>query len=90
LAQPAQPDAGSLAKTALNRIEKKLKGIYSTREKQEKEKSTSNLVQMLIQEASDPVNLVSRALIDDGDGDTVCRGRCMLVGLRGTRMIIIN
>jgi serine/threonine-protein kinase ATR len=49
-----------LAKGALNPIEKKLKGIYSTsKERQEKEISTSNLVQMLIQEATDPSNLVS-------------------------------
>ena len=48
-----------LAKNALNPIEKKLKGIYSTsKEKPEKEISTSNLVQMLIQEATDPLNLV--------------------------------
>ena len=48
-----------LAKNALNPIEKKLKGIYSaSKEKPEKEISTSNLVQMLIQEATDPVNLV--------------------------------
>jgi serine/threonine-protein kinase ATR len=49
-----------LAKNALSPIEKKLKGIYSTsKERQEKEISTSNLVQMLIQEATDPANLVS-------------------------------
>jgi serine/threonine-protein kinase ATR len=49
-----------LAKNALNPIEKKLKGIYSTsKERQEKEITTSNLVQMLIQEATDPSNLVS-------------------------------
>lgn len=49
-----------LAKNALNPIEKKLKGIYSTsKERQEKEISTGNLVQMLIQEATDPANLVS-------------------------------
>ena len=48
-----------LAKNALNPIEKKLKGIYSSsKERQEKEISTSNLVQMLIQEATDPGNLV--------------------------------
>jgi serine/threonine-protein kinase ATR len=50
-----------LAKNALNPIEKKLKGVYSaSREKQEKEISTSNLVQMLIQEATSPANLVSK------------------------------
>ena len=48
-----------LAKNALNPIEKKLKGIYSTsKERQEREISTSNLVQMLIQEATDFANLV--------------------------------
>lgn len=52
-------DLRMLAKNALNPIEKKLKGIYSTgRERQEKEISTSNLVQMLIQEATDSHNLV--------------------------------
>ncbi|KNZ76453.1 Serine/threonine-protein kinase atr [Termitomyces sp. J132] len=51
-------DLRMLAKNALNPIEKKLKGIYSTsKERQEKEISTSNLVQMLIQEATDPCNL---------------------------------
>ncbi|TFY78245.1 hypothetical protein EWM64_g5764 [Hericium alpestre] len=51
-------DLRVLAKGALQPIEKKLKGIYSTsRERPEKEISTSNLVQMLIQEASDDVNL---------------------------------
>jgi serine/threonine-protein kinase ATR len=48
-----------LAKNALNPIENKLTGIYSaSKERQEKEISTSNLVQMLIQEATDPSNLV--------------------------------
>lgn len=52
-----------LAKNALNPIEKKLKGIYSTsKERQEKEISTSNLVQMLIQEATDNANLVRNAI----------------------------
>ena len=44
----------------------KLKGIYSTskdKEKQQKEISTSNLVQMLIQEATDDANLVSVPLL---------------------------
>jgi serine/threonine-protein kinase ATR len=53
-----------LAKNALNPIEKKLKGVHSaSREKQEKEISTSNLVQMLIQEATSPANLVSETVI---------------------------
>lgn len=54
-------DLRMLAKNALSPIEKKLKGVYSTskeRQLQEKEISTSNLVQMLIQEATDPANLV--------------------------------
>ncbi|EGO27933.1 hypothetical protein SERLADRAFT_414152 [Serpula lacrymans var. lacrymans S7.9] len=51
-------DLRHLAKNALNPIEKKLKGIYSTsKERHEKEISTSNLVQMLIQEATDSANL---------------------------------
>ena len=54
-------DLRVLAKQALNPIEKKLKGIYSTNTKEriEREVSTSNLVQMLIQEATDLGNLVS-------------------------------
>ncbi|KAG5654241.1 hypothetical protein H0H81_005928 [Sphagnurus paluster] len=52
-------DLRSLAKGALNPIEKKLKGIYSTsKERQEREISTNNLVQMLIQESTDSANLV--------------------------------
>jgi hypothetical protein len=58
----ASVDLRMLAKNALNPIEKKLKGIYATgRERQEKEISTGNLVQILIQEATDPSNLVSCA-----------------------------
>ncbi|KAG6850186.1 hypothetical protein H0H93_016614 [Arthromyces matolae] len=54
----ASVDLRMLAKNALNPIEKKLKGIYSTsKERQEREISTSNLVQMLIQEATDDFNL---------------------------------
>jgi serine/threonine-protein kinase ATR len=53
-----------LAKNALNPIEKKLKGIYSTsKERQEREISTSNLVQMLIQEATSGANLVRIELL---------------------------
>jgi len=58
-------DTRALAKSALNPIERKLKGIYSpknspnnVRERHEKEVSTSSLVQMLIQEATDLSNLV--------------------------------
>ncbi|KAJ7581045.1 hypothetical protein C8J56DRAFT_793738 [Mycena floridula] len=58
-------DLRMLAKNALNPIEKKLKGIYSAsndknakdKNSQHKEVSTSNLVQMLIQEATDTTNL---------------------------------
>ncbi|KAF8961112.1 hypothetical protein BDZ97DRAFT_1664899 [Flammula alnicola] len=56
----AKIDTRALAKSALNPIEKKLKGIYSpykVRERHEREMSTSNLVQMLIQEATDLTNL---------------------------------
>jgi serine/threonine-protein kinase ATR len=53
-------DLRALAMNSLKAIEKKLSGIYSTsKEKHEKEISTSNLVQMLIQEAINPANLVS-------------------------------
>jgi hypothetical protein len=49
-----------LAKTALSSIEKKLRGIHRTsKDRVEKEVSTSNLVQMLIQEATDKGNLAS-------------------------------
>ncbi|EMD40504.1 hypothetical protein CERSUDRAFT_44292 [Gelatoporia subvermispora B] len=51
-------DLRELAKHALQPIEKKLNGIYTTsRERPEKETSTSNLVQMLIQEATSSANL---------------------------------
>lgn len=78
-------DLHVLAKDALNPIEKKLKGIYAaSKERQEKEISTSNLVQMLIQEATDPVNLVCGRY-------TTClrilfsfRQRCILDGPLGT------
>ncbi|KAL6309800.1 hypothetical protein BKA93DRAFT_723405 [Sparassis latifolia] len=54
----ASVDLRSLAKNALKTIDKKLKGIYTTsRERTEKEISTSGLVQVLIQEASDDANL---------------------------------
>ncbi|RDB19974.1 Serine/threonine-protein kinase atr [Hypsizygus marmoreus] len=54
----APVDLRMLAKHALNPIEKKLKGIYSTsKERQGREISTSNLVQMLILEATDLANL---------------------------------
>jgi len=51
-------DLRMLAKTALNSIEKKLRGIHRTsKDRVEKEVSISNLVQMLIQEATDNANL---------------------------------
>ncbi|EIN10974.1 hypothetical protein PUNSTDRAFT_63830 [Punctularia strigosozonata HHB-11173 SS5] len=53
-------DLRQLAKSSLYPIEKKLKGIYATnkeRERSEREVSTSNLVQMLIQESTDLANL---------------------------------
>ena len=59
-----------LAKNALYPIEKKLRGIYAkdtTRgEKREKEVSTSNLVQMLIEESTDLKNLVRIVLFGKG------------------------
>jgi serine/threonine-protein kinase ATR len=57
-------DLRMLAKTALNSIEKKLRGIHRTsRDRVEKEVSTNNLVQMLIQEATDNANLASHGCI---------------------------
>ena len=53
-----------LAKSALSLIEKKLRGIHRTsRDRVEKEVSTSNLVQMLIQEATDNANLASHGIV---------------------------
>jgi hypothetical protein len=53
-----------LAKSALSSIEKKLRGIHRTsRDRVEKEVSTSNLVQMLIQEATDNANLASHGSV---------------------------
>ena len=52
-------DLKVLAKNALDPIEKKLSGIYtSSGIGHPKEISTNNLVQMVIQEATDPGNLV--------------------------------
>ncbi|EIW76220.1 hypothetical protein CONPUDRAFT_158248 [Coniophora puteana RWD-64-598 SS2] len=53
-------DLRHLAKNALNPIEKKLRGVYvarSNKERIEKEMSVGNLVQVLIQESTDPANL---------------------------------
>lgn len=61
-------DLRKLAKNALSPIEKKLRGLYnkesSKNEKGNKEISTSNLVQMLIEEATDLRNLVSVTALD--------------------------
>jgi len=55
----ALTDLKVLAKNALDPIGKKLRGIYASNGKGNlKEISTSNLVQMVIQEATDPANLV--------------------------------
>ena len=49
----------TLAKSSLHPIEKKLKGIYTTSvERAEREITTTNLVQMLIAEATNLSNLV--------------------------------
>ncbi|OSX59349.1 hypothetical protein POSPLADRAFT_1048687 [Postia placenta MAD-698-R-SB12] len=57
-ANPATIDLRTLAKDALKPIDKKLRGIYTTsRERPERETSTSSLVQMLIQESTDLANL---------------------------------
>ncbi|KAK2465988.1 hypothetical protein APHAL10511_001629 [Amanita phalloides] len=54
----ASVDLGMLARNALSPIEKKLNGIHMTnKEKVEKECSTSTLVQILLQEATDLANL---------------------------------
>jgi serine/threonine-protein kinase ATR len=53
-------DLDMLAHNALNPIEKKLNGVHMmNKERLEKEVSTSTLVQILIQEATDKPNLVS-------------------------------
>ena len=60
----ANIDLRKLALEALHPITKKLNGIYTTsRERPEKETSISNLVEMLIREASDNGNLVSSSII---------------------------
>jgi hypothetical protein len=78
-------DLVMLAKGALSPIQKKLKGRYSTsKEKQEKEVSTSNLVEMIIQEASNPANLVGSSLTISPCSNCACRQKCTLDGLHGT------
>ena len=80
----------SLAKSSLNPIEKKLRGIYSTtKERHEREVSTSNLVQILIQEATDLANLVSLEAFLTRFGlvffINLVRQECILDGLLGTK-----
>lgn len=78
----------SLAKSSLNPIEKKLRGIYSTtKERHEREVSTSNLVQILIQEATDLANLVCVQRFFTRLGLVFInfdRQECILDGLLGT------
>ena len=80
-------DLRHLAKNALYPIQKKLKGIYSMgKERSEKEISTSSLVQILIQEATDEANLVSfwQCLENDNTHDTFARLKCTRDGHHGT------
>jgi hypothetical protein len=66
-------------------IEKKLRGIHRTsKDRVEKEVSTSNLVQMLIQEATDNANLVSCYFpLVIMSTSNAYRGKCIPVGLPG-------
>lgn len=78
----------SLAKSSLNPIEKKLRGIYSTtKERHEREVSTSNLVQILIQEATDLANLVCLKLCQKLELVFINfdRQECTLDGRHGTK-----
>ena len=79
-----------LAKNALNVIEKKLRGIYRTsKDRVEKEVTTSNLVQMLIQEATDNANLVSCCLpVMAMSKSNAYRGKCIPVGLHGIEVVL--
>jgi hypothetical protein len=70
-------DLRMLAKNALHPIEKKLR-----EERHEKEITTSNLVQMLIQGATDSANLVRR-LARAARGLTFRRARCTRAGRHG-------
>lgn len=81
----------TLAKTALNKIERKLKGIYrpdTSKDRniiQEKEVTTGNLVQILIQEATDDANLVRwHFCVYELMFKEAFRRRCIRDGLRGT------
>ncbi|PPQ63137.1 hypothetical protein CVT24_005777 [Panaeolus cyanescens] len=52
------PDLREFALAAINPIDRKLRGMFSfSKERHEREVSTSNMVQMLILEATNPVNL---------------------------------
>ena len=91
----SQIDLRMLAKTALSSIEKKLRGIHRTsKDRVEKEVSTSNLVQMLIQEATDNANLASRGLLQliyvVSDFLTICRGKCIPVGHLGCELALMD
>jgi len=61
-------DLRMLAKNSLFPIEKKLRGIYSkeSNRNREKEVSTSNLVQIVIEEATDMRNLVKALALFNG------------------------
>lgn len=85
----ANIDLRKLALEALNPIAKKLNCIYTTsRERPEKETSISNLVEMLIREASDNGNLVSSSIV--GAGVMLTSGHrlgCTQDGDLGTRLL---
>lgn len=94
-------DLRHLAKNALRPIERKLRGVYSPpniksrnhsgnggSSSEEREISTSNLVEMLIQEATDHGNLVCDHGLCfffslPGYLRWYCRPRCILDGVRG-------
>ena len=81
----ALTDLKVLAKNALDPIEKKLSGIYTSNGiGHPREISTNNLVQMVIQEATDPANLVRQVdpLRMRRTNIQNHRGECILVGRR--------
>ena len=80
-------DLRNLAKNALNPIEKKLQGIYTSGEgregwQAEKAMTTSNLVDALIQEATSNKNLVSATnpINLKDPAHNIPRQECILVG----------
>lgn len=82
------------AKTALVPIDKKLMGFYTANkehDRQERETTTSNLVQGLIQDATDLSNLVSRLNILPSIPSltAIRRHACIQAGLLGTRRSIV-